>query len=312
MSEQEKIEKQKVERVKKDESKKDKLVKSSEKTQKAKSVKKDESKKDKLVKSSEQTKKVELVREDESKKDKLVKSSEKTQKVELVREDESKNDESKKDKLVKSSEKTQKVELVREDESKNDESKKDKLVKSSEKTQKVELVREDESKNDESKKDKLVKSSEQTKQLDAELVKKAGQDKIAVLSQKKGQFYSIGRRKNALARVYIQVGEGDFFVNKRELKNYFVLASFARTALMPLELVKFRKKINVKAFVKGGGVSGQAGAIKLGLSRALLKFNPEWKTKFRSEGFLTRDSRVVERKKYGQKGARAKFQYSKR
>ena len=62
---------------------------------------------------------------------------------------------------------------------------------------------------------------------------------------------------------------------------------------MPLELVKFRKKINVKAFVKGGGVSGQAGAIKLGLSRALLKFNPEWKTKFRSEGFLTRDSRVV-------------------
>ena len=130
--------------------------------------------------------------------------------------------------------------------------------------------------------------------------------------KKKGQFYSIGRRKNALARVYIQVGEGDFFVNKRELKNYFVLASFARTALMPLELVKFRKKINVKAFVKGGGVSGQAGAIKLGLSRALLKFNPEWKTKFRSEGFLTRDSRVVERKKYGQKGARAKFQYSKR
>ncbi len=246
--------------------------------------------------------KVERVKKDESKKDKLVKSSEKTQKAKSV-----KKDESKKDKLVKSSEQTKKVELVREDESK-----KDKLVKSSEKTQKVELVREDESKNDESKKDKLVKSSEQTKQLDAELVKKAGQDKIAVLSQKKGQFYSIGRRKNALARVYIQVGEGDFFVNKRELKNYFVLASFARTALMPLELVKFRKKINVKAFVKGGGVSGQAGAIKLGLSRALLKFNPEWKTKFRSEGFLTRDSRVVERKKYGQKGARAKFQYSKR
>ena len=74
-----------------------------------------------------------------------------------------------------------------------------------------------------------------------------------------------------LARIsfFPPLGEGDFFVNKRELKNYFVLASFARTALMPLELVKFRKKINVKAFVKGGGVSGQAGAIKLGLLRAL-------------------------------------------
>ena len=77
-------------------------------------------------------------------------------------------------------------------------------------------------------------------------------------------------------------------------------------------MVKFRSKINVKAFVKGGGISGQAGAVKLGLSRALSRFNPEWQAKFRSEGFLTRDSRVVERKKYGQKGARAKFQFSKR
>ena len=123
--------------------------------------------------------------------------------------------------------------------------------------------------------------------------KQLNQAKLDKLVKKTGQFHSIGRRKDALARVYIQTGNGEFFVNKREINKYFTLPSFAKTALMPLELVKFKTKMNVKVFVKGGGISGQAGAVKLGLSRALSKFNPEWRVKFRSEGFLTRDSRVV-------------------
>ena len=163
--------------------------------------------------------------------------------------------------------------------------------------------------------DSPEKKTEQTKKTDKENrteTKQLNQAKLDKLVKKTGQFHSIGRRKDALARVYIQTGNGEFFVNKREINKYFTLPSFAKTALMPLELVKFKTKMNVKVFVKGGGISGQAGAVKLGLSRALSKFNPEWRVKFRSEGFLTRDSRVVERKKYGQKGARAKFQYSKR
>ena len=114
--------------------------------------------------------------------------------------------------------------------------------------------------------------------------KQLNQAKLDKLVKKTGQFHSIGRRKDALARVYIQTGNGEFFVNKREINKYFTLPSFAKTALMPLELVKFKTKMNVKVFVKGGGISGQAGAVKLGLSRALSKFNPEWRVKFRSEG----------------------------
>ncbi len=298
MSEQEKTEK-KVEQVKGDKPKKVEQAKSSEQIKKARPVIKVELKKDEPKKN-------------ELKKNIQVKSAEQTPKIESIKKVELKKDESRENKQVKSAEQTPKVESIKKVELKKDESRENKQVKSAEQTPKVESIKKVELKKDESKENEQVKLAEQAKQSEEKLAKKAEQDKLVLLSQKKGQFHSIGRRKNALARVYIQTGGGNFFVNKRELKNYFVLASFARTALMPLELVKFRKKINVKAFVKGGGVSGQAGAIKLGLSRALLKFNPEWKTKFRSEGFLTRDSRAVERKKYGQKGARAKFQYSKR
>lgn len=132
------------------------------------------------------------------------------------------------------------------------------------------------------------------------------------MEKKEEQFiYATGRRKSALARVYIQRGKGAFSVNKKELDSYFVLANLRQVALSPLELIN-SKDFTVKTYVKGGGISGQAGAIKLGLARALSQLDPELRFSFRKEGYLTRDSRRVERKKYGQKGARKKFQYSKR
>ena len=125
-------------------------------------------------------------------------------------------------------------------------------------------------------------------------------------------YYGLGRRKRSTARVYVEPGNGKFFINKRESKNYFPLEHLRRLALMPLKLKAVEKKFNIKAFVKGGGMSGQAGSIRLGIARALLQYEPDWRSDLRKEGLLTRDSRKVERKKYGQKGARAKFQYSKR
>ena len=128
----------------------------------------------------------------------------------------------------------------------------------------------------------------------------------------KKYYYGLGRRKSSTARVYLEEGSGIIAVNKRNLKNYFPVDNLRVLALMPLELKDIVSKINVKAFVKGGGIASQAGAIRLGIARALLEYQPSWKKDLRQKGLLTRDSRVVERKKYGQKGARAKFQYSKR
>ena len=268
------------------------MAKKTEQVKKADQTKPVElAKKTEQVKKANQTKPVELAKKTEQ-----VKKADQTKPVELA----------KKTEQVKKADQTKPVELA----------KKTEQVKKADQTKPVELAKKTEQvkKADQTKPVELAKKTEQVKKEDQAkvLAKQAEQEKLAILSKKKGQFHSIGRRKNALARVYIQTGEGKFFVNKRELKNYFTLDSFVRTAIVPLELVKFRSKINVKAFVKGGGISGQAGAVKLGLSRALSRFNPEWQAKFRSEGFLTRDSRVVERKKYGQKGARAKFQFSKR
>ena len=109
------------------------------------------------------------------------------------------------------------------------------------------------------------------------------------------QFYGTGRRKSSVARVFLRPGSGDFKVNDRPFDQYFVTGSF-----------------NVVATVSGGGVNGQAGAVKLGVARALVEFNPELRGKLKAEGFLSRDSRGKERKKYGQKGARKRFQFSKR
>lgn len=128
----------------------------------------------------------------------------------------------------------------------------------------------------------------------------------------KKYYYGLGRRKTSTARVYLEAGSGIIAVNKRNFKDYFPVNNLRVLALMPLEFKNIVSKLNVKAFVKGGGVASQAGAIRLGIARALLEYQPEWRKDLRQKGLLTRDSRVVERKKYGQKGARAKFQYSKR
>jgi small subunit ribosomal protein S9 len=132
------------------------------------------------------------------------------------------------------------------------------------------------------------------------------------MKTKKQYHYGLGRRKTSTARVYLEKGDGKFFVNKREFANYFPVSNLRNLALMPLALKNAISLFNMKAFVKGGGVSSQAGAIRLGIARALLEYNAEWRSDLKKGGLLTRDSRVVERKKYGQKGARAKFQYSKR
>jgi len=124
--------------------------------------------------------------------------------------------------------------------------------------------------------------------------------------------YATGRRKNAIARVYIKPGTGKFTVNKKEVLDYFKRATLKMDLEQPLEVTETMGSIDIVAFVAGGGLSGQAGALRHGLSRALVKSNEDLKSKLRVAGFLTRDSRMVERKKYGQKKARKRFQFSKR
>ena len=126
------------------------------------------------------------------------------------------------------------------------------------------------------------------------------------------QYYATGRRKTSTARVYLRPGNGAMVVNRRALDDYFHSDALKRTAREPLAFTEMQEKFDVLVNVAGGGEMGQAGAIRHGLARALLVFEPELKTRLREAGFLTRDSRVKERKKFGQKGARARFQYSKR
>ena len=128
----------------------------------------------------------------------------------------------------------------------------------------------------------------------------------------KVEYSAVGRRKTAIARVRLVAGDGKILVNKRELDNYFGLETLMMTVRQPLELTKAAGDMDILVSVKGGGLSGQAGAIRHGISRALLKANPELRDSLKKAGFLTRDPRMKERKKYGQKGARAKFQFSKR
>jgi small subunit ribosomal protein S9 len=125
-------------------------------------------------------------------------------------------------------------------------------------------------------------------------------------------FYGTGRRREAVARVYIKMGAARFTVNGRPVEEYFRNVAWLTTAVEPLKFTETQQQLDVKATVKGGGVGGQAGAVRMGISRALALFNPELRPGLRKNGFLTRDSRMKERKKYGQKGARRRFQYSKR
>jgi small subunit ribosomal protein S9 len=126
------------------------------------------------------------------------------------------------------------------------------------------------------------------------------------------QFYGTGRRREAVARVYIKAGAQRFTVNGRPVEEYFRNVAWHTSAVEPLKFTQTLDQLDVRAQVKGGGVGGQAGAVRMGLSRALARFNPELRPSLRTNGFLTRDPRMKERKKYGQKGARRRFQYSKR
>lgn len=125
-------------------------------------------------------------------------------------------------------------------------------------------------------------------------------------------IHKIGRRKTAVARVYVSQGNGNITVNKREFKNYFTTATLQYKVLQALNLTDNATAFDIKVSVFGGGITGQAEAIRMALSRALVEFNPENRAILKPEGLLTRDSRMVERKKYGQKKARKKFQFSKR
>ena len=125
-------------------------------------------------------------------------------------------------------------------------------------------------------------------------------------------YYATGKRKTAIARVWLKQGSGKIRVNNMDLLSYFCRDTLKMIIEQPLVLAGGLEKFDVEARVKGGGKSAQAGAVKLGMTRALVKLEPELRPSFRKSGFLTRDPREKERKKYGQPGARKRFQYSKR
>ena len=126
------------------------------------------------------------------------------------------------------------------------------------------------------------------------------------------QYYGTGRRKHATARVFLRPGAGDIQVNNRPLEQYFKRESRKLIIRQPLLITETANKFDIHVRIDGGGMAGQAGAIRHGLSRALVDYNRELRSKLKEAGFLTRDSRIKERKKYGQRGARARFQFSKR
>lgn len=125
-------------------------------------------------------------------------------------------------------------------------------------------------------------------------------------------FYATGRRKEATARVWVKPGTGAMIVNGRPLTEYFGRETSIMIINQPLQVLEQMNKVDMTVNVRGGGLSGQAGAIRHGLSRALTRLNPEFRSPLKKAGFLTRDSRSVERKKSGQPGARRRFQFSKR
>jgi len=124
--------------------------------------------------------------------------------------------------------------------------------------------------------------------------------------------HTIGRRKTAVARIFVKEGKGEITINKRKLDEYFPLPILQVKVKQPLTLTQTLDQFDIKVTVKGGGVKGQAEAIRLGIARALSEINSEYRTVLKPEGLLTRDPRMVERKKFGQKKARKRFQFSKR
>jgi len=133
-----------------------------------------------------------------------------------------------------------------------------------------------------------------------------------MIAKKNDVWKSIGRRKSSVARVLISNGKGQYTINKRNIDNYFGRDVLKMVTKQPFELLGIEGKYNVDVNVKGGGLSGQAGAIRLGISRGIEKVNADYRKILKEKGYLTRDSREVERQKPGQPGARKKFQFSKR
>ena len=126
------------------------------------------------------------------------------------------------------------------------------------------------------------------------------------------KFYATGKRKESIAKVWIKPGSGNVTVNTKEVKDYFMRDSLVMNIKQPLTCTSTTESYDISAVVSGGGLSGQAGALRLGVSRALIEADPGHRAALKRGGFLTRDARVVERKKYGRPGARKRFQFSKR
>jgi small subunit ribosomal protein S9 len=124
--------------------------------------------------------------------------------------------------------------------------------------------------------------------------------------------WGTGRRKTALARVRVRPGDGTIKINERTVDDYFPRTAWQNSALQPLKTAGLEGKVDVFVRASGGGLTGQAGAVRLGIARALLRLNPDLRPALKKEGLLTRDARMVERKKFGQKGARGLRQFSKR
>ena len=130
--------------------------------------------------------------------------------------------------------------------------------------------------------------------------------------EQENTYYATGRRKNAIARTWLKLGTGNITINKRSADDYFSVKSLRDIMAQPLALTDNLEKYDFTITVKGGGSTGQAGAIRHGITRTLLLVDPDLRGALKKAGFVKRDSRVKERKKYGQKGARARFQFSKR
>ena len=125
-------------------------------------------------------------------------------------------------------------------------------------------------------------------------------------------IYATGRRKSSIAKTWIKSGSGEVVINGKPMDDYFALDTAKTVALQPLVLTNNRDSYDIKVRVLGGGTTGQAGAIRHGITRALIQANPDLRTQLKKAGFVRRDPRTKERKKYGQRGARARFQFSKR
>jgi small subunit ribosomal protein S9 len=135
---------------------------------------------------------------------------------------------------------------------------------------------------------------------------------LSFMTSKNAVFYATGKRKCSVARTWLKPGSGKIIVNNKPLEEFFLVESAKKRALQALELTETLGSVDVTVSVRGGGYAGQAWAMRHGITKALAEFNPEFRAALKKAGYITRDSRVKERKKYGQRAARARYQFSKR